>query len=116
MTPWDDALETAARFAEFVKGSTPFSQTDLAMLIVKYGERVSAPDRERLDWLDANAFTLYRGRDQEDGKLDPVTAMNVDAKPRKSYPALRVRTAIDIIRQSTNQPADVPVEHVKEGA
>ncbi len=71
-------------------------------------------DTARLDWLDANAFTAYRGRDPEHGKLsDHVTLVDEDLyhshEQRTGIVKPTLREAIDEARASlTPRTEDAP--------
>ena len=56
-------------------------------------------DGERLDWLEARAFTVYRQRDPEHGTMpDHITVVDEDVRFRIGILGATVRAALDAAR------------------
>ena len=56
-------------------------------------------DGERLDWLEARAFTVYRQRDPEHGTMpDHITVVDEDVRFRIGILGATVREALDAAR------------------
>ena len=52
-------------------------------------------DADRLDWMDANAFTAYRGCDSIDGLSSHCVVVHEKPGPRRGNVADTIRQAID---------------------